>query len=71
MLIKLGCFVRYMFIFMVFVLIMVFFVGLIKFKEYYIEGNYLLVFLDVVVFVVLVFVMLEVFFVVFKFKKEL
>ena len=55
---------------MVFVLIMAFFAGLIKLKEYYIEGNYLLVFLDAVVLVVSVLVMLEAFSVVSKLKKE-
>lgn len=55
---------------MVFVLIMAFFAGLIKLKEYYVEGNYLLVFLDAVVLVVSVLVMLEAFSVVSKLKKE-
>jgi len=55
---------------MVLVLIMAFFAGLIKLKEYYVEGNYLLVFLDAVVLVVSVLVMLEAFSVVSKLKKE-
>ena len=70
MLIKLGRPARYTLIPMVFVLIMAFFAGLIKLKEYYIEGNYLLVFLDAVVLVVSVLVMLEAFSVVSKLKKE-
>ncbi|CAA0330847.1 Carbon starvation protein A homolog [Alteromonas infernus] len=70
MLIKLGRPARYTLIPMVFVLIMAFFAGLIKLKEYYVEGNYLLVFLDAVVLVVSVLVMLEAFSVVSKLKKE-
>jgi carbon starvation protein len=55
---------------MVFVLVMAFFAGLIKLKEYYVEGNYLLVFLDAVVLIVSVLVMLEAFSVVSKLKRE-
>ncbi|GAB3096629.1 carbon starvation protein A [Aestuariicella hydrocarbonica] len=56
---------------MVFVLVMAFFAGLIKLKEYYLDGNYLLVFLDAIVLIVSVLVMLEAFAVVSKFKRDL
>jgi carbon starvation protein len=70
MLIKLGRPAKYTLIPMVFVLVMAFFAGLIKLKEYYVEGNYLLVFLDAVVLIVSVLVMLEAFSVVSKLKRE-
>jgi carbon starvation protein len=70
MLIKLGRPARYTLIPMAFVLVMAFFAGLIKLKEYYMAENYLLVFLDAVVLVVSVLVMLEAFSVVSKLKKE-
>ena len=70
MLIKLGRPARYTLIPMVFVLAMAFFAGLIKLKEYYAEGNYLLVFLDALVLVVSVLVMLEAWSVISKFKKD-
>ena len=70
MLIKLGRPAKYTLIPMVFVLVMAFFAGLIKLKEYYLAENYLLVFLDAVVLVVSVLVMLEAFSVVSKLKKD-
>ena len=70
MLIKLGRPAKYTLVPMVFVLVMAFFAGLIKLKEYYLAENYLLVFLDAVVLVVSVLVMLEAFSVVSKLKKD-
>jgi carbon starvation protein len=69
MLIKMGRPARYTLIPMVFVLVMAFFAGLIKLKEYYLAENYLLVFLDAVVLVVSVLVMLEAWSVVAKLRS--
>ena len=54
---------------MVFVLVMAFFAGIIKLKEYWLEQNYLLVFLDAVVLIVSVLVMLEAASVIKRFRK--
>ncbi len=71
MLIKMHRPAIYTMIPMTFVLVMAFFAGLIKLKEYYLAGNYLLVFLDAIVLIVSVLVMLEAFAVVSKFKRDL
>jgi carbon starvation protein len=55
---------------MTFVIVMAFLAGIIKLKEYYLEGNYLLVFLDAVVLIVSVLVMLESWSVIRKFKRQ-
>ena len=49
---------------------MAFLAGIIKLKEYYLDGNYLLVFLDAVVLIVSVLVMLESWSVIRKFKRQ-
>lgn len=58
-LIKLDRPSRYTLIPMTFVLAMAFFAGLIKLVEYYHEGNWLLVVLDIIVLIVSILVMLE------------
>ena len=58
-LIKLGRTAKVTLIPMTFVLCMAFFAGLIKLAEYYKEGNWLLVGLDLIVLIVSVLVMLE------------
>ncbi|MBD1581181.1 carbon starvation protein A [Pseudoalteromonas sp. S16_S37] len=58
-LIKLGRPAKYTLIPMSFVLLMAFFAGIIKLQEYYQQGNWLLVGLDIIVLVVSVLVMLE------------
>ncbi|BBN82451.1 carbon starvation protein A [Pseudoalteromonas sp. A25] len=58
-LIKLGRPAKYTLIPMSFVLLMAFFAGVIKLQEYYQQGNWLLVILDIIVLVVSVLVMLE------------
>ncbi|NOU52589.1 carbon starvation protein A [Pseudoalteromonas sp. JBTF-M23] len=58
-LIKLGRPAKYTLIPMSFVLLMAFFAGVIKLQEYYQQGNWLLVGLDIIVLVVSVLVMLE------------
>ncbi|QPG05937.1 carbon starvation protein A [Salinimonas marina] len=70
MLIKMGRPAKFTLIPMTFVLIMAFFAGLIKLKEYYLAENYLLVFLDAVVLIVSVLVMLEAWSVISRFKKS-
>jgi len=55
---------------MTFVIVMAFLAGTIKLKEYYLDGNYLLVFLDAVVLIVSVLVMLESWSVIRKFKRQ-
>ena len=55
---------------MTFVIVMAFLAGIIKLKEYYLDGNYLLVFLDAVVLIVSVLVMLESWSVIRKFKRQ-
>jgi len=70
MLIKMHRPAIYTLIPMTFVLIMAFFAGIIKLQEYFVEKNYLLVFLDAVVLIVSVLVMLESWSVIAKFKRE-
>ncbi|MBD3587023.1 carbon starvation protein A [Salinimonas sp. HHU 13199] len=70
MLIKLGRPAKYTLIPMFFVLVMAFFAGVIKLKEYYLAENYLLVFLDAVVLIVSILVMLEAWSVISRFKKS-
>ncbi|MYM62640.1 carbon starvation protein A [Pseudomaricurvus sp. HS19] len=70
MLIKLNRPAYFTLIPMTFVLVMAFLAGLIKLKEYYLAGNYLLVFLDAVVLIVSVLVMLEAVAVIAAFKRE-
>ncbi|WP_218354532.1 carbon starvation CstA family protein [Alteromonas lipotrueiana] len=70
MLIKMGRPAKFTLIPMTFVLVMAFFAGLIKLKEYYLAENYLLVFLDAVVLIVSVLVMLEAWSVISRFKKS-
>ena len=55
---------------MTFVIVMAFLAGIIKLKEYYLDGNYLLVLLDAVVLIVSVLVMLESWSVIRKFKRQ-
>ncbi|MEI5639407.1 MULTISPECIES: carbon starvation CstA family protein [unclassified Pseudoalteromonas] len=69
-LIKLGRPARYTLVPMVFVLVMAFFAGIIKLGEYYQQGNWLLVVLDVIVLVVSVLVMLEAWSVINKTKAS-
>ena len=69
-LIKLGRPAKYTLIPMTFVLVMAFFAGLIKLAEYYREGNWLLVGLDLIVLVVSVLVMLEAWSAIVKHKAE-
>ncbi len=59
MLIKLKRPAIYTLVPMMFVIVMAFLAGIIKLKEYYLAGNYLLVGLDAIVLVVSVLVMLE------------
>lgn len=61
---------KYTLIPMSFVLLMAFFAGIIKLSEYYQQGNWLLVTLDVVVLIVSVLVMLEAWSVIVKHKKN-
>ncbi|RDV24219.1 carbon starvation protein A [Alteromonas aestuariivivens] len=68
MLIKLHRPAIYTLVPMMFVLVMAFLAGLIKLKEYYLAGNYLLVVLDAVVLIVSVLVMLEAGAVISKFR---
>ncbi|MBU3023916.1 carbon starvation protein A [Aestuariibacter sp. A3R04] len=70
MLIKMNRPAIYTLVPMTFVLVMAFFAGVIKLQEYWIEENYLLVFLDAVVLVVSVMVMLEAWSVIARFKRE-
>ncbi|WP_105169035.1 carbon starvation CstA family protein [Pseudoalteromonas sp. T1lg23B] len=69
-LIKLGRPAKYTLIPMSFVLLMAFFAGLIKLQEYYQQGNWLLVVLDVIVLVVSVLVMLEAWSVIAKHRSK-
>ncbi|MCF6436817.1 carbon starvation protein A [Pseudoalteromonas sp. MMG022] len=69
-LIKLGRPAKYTLIPMSFVLLMAFFAGLIKLQEYYQQGNWLLVVLDVIVLVVSVLVMLEAWSVMAKHRRN-
>ncbi len=69
MLIKLKRPAIYTLVPMVFVLVMAFFAGLIKLKEYWLADNYLLVFLDAVVLIVSVLVMLEAAAVIKRFRQ--
>lgn len=70
MLIKLKRPAIYTLVPMMFVIVMAFLAGIIKLKEYYLAGNYLLVGLDAIVLVVSVLVMLESWSVVRRFKAE-
>ncbi|MCU7554563.1 carbon starvation protein A [Alteromonas sp. ASW11-19] len=70
MLIKMKRPARYTLIPMLFVLVMAFFAGLIKLKEYWLAENYLLVFLDAIVLVVSVLVMLEAWSVIARFRRS-
>ncbi|MEC4087713.1 carbon starvation protein A [Pseudoalteromonas rubra] len=69
-LMKLGRPAKFTLIPMMFVILMAFFAGLIKLGEYYEQGNWLLVGLDIVVLVVSVLVMLEAWSVVSKLKIQ-
>ncbi|ALU45012.1 carbon starvation CstA family protein [Pseudoalteromonas rubra] len=69
-LMKLGRPAKFTLIPMMFVILMAFFAGLIKLGEYYEQGNWLLVGLDIVVLVVSVLVMLEAWSVVSKLKLQ-
>lgn len=69
MLIKLKRPAIYTLVPMVFVLVMAFFAGIIKLKEYWLAKNYLLVFLDAVVLIVSVLVMLEAAAVIKRFRR--
>ncbi|GGW83133.1 carbon starvation CstA family protein [Alteromonas halophila] len=69
MLIKLKRPAIYTLVPMVFVLVMAFFAGVIKLKEYWLADNYLLVFLDAVVLIVSVLVMLEAAAVIKRFRR--
>ncbi|RZM81696.1 carbon starvation protein A [Pseudoalteromonas rubra] len=69
-LIKLGRPAKFTLIPMIFVILMAFFAGVIKLGEYYEQGNWLLVALDVIVLVVSVLVMLEAWSVVSKLKLQ-
>ena len=68
MLIKLKRPAIYTLVPMMFVIVMAFLAGVIKLKEYYLAGNYLLVGLDAIVLVVSVLVMLESWLVIRRFK---
>ena len=68
MLIKLKRPAIYTLVPMMFVIVMAFLAGVIKLKEYYLAGNYLLVGLDAIVLVVSVLVMLESWSVIRRFK---
>lgn len=70
MLIKLKRPAIYTLVPMMFVIVMAFLAGIIKLKEYYLAGNYLLVGLDAIVLVVSVLVMLESWSVIRRFKAE-
>ena len=70
MLIKANRPAKYTLIPMSFVLIMAFFAGVIKLGEYYQQGNWLLVTLDLLVLVVSVLVMLEAWSVIVKHRKD-
>ena len=70
MLIKLKRPAIYTLVPMMFVIVMAFLAGVIKLKEYYLAGNYLLVGLDAIVLVVSVLVMLESWSVIRRFKAE-
>ena len=70
MLIKLGRPARYTLIPMVFVMITSCWAALIKLKEFYLDGNWLLVTIDIVVLVTSVLVILEAFSVISKFRRE-
>ncbi|QJR81424.1 carbon starvation protein A [Alteromonas pelagimontana] len=70
MLIKMNRPAIYTLIPMTFVLVMAFFAGIIKLKEYFLAENYLLVFLDAVVLIVSVMVMLEAWSVISRFRRE-
>ncbi|BFM06466.1 carbon starvation CstA family protein [Halioxenophilus aromaticivorans] len=70
MLIKMHRPAIYTLIPMSFVLVMAFFAGIIKLKEYFLAENYLLVFLDAIVLIVSVLVMLEAWSVIAKFKQQ-
>lgn len=70
MLIKLGRPARYTLIPMVFVMITSCWAALIKLKEFYLDGNWLLVTIDVVVLVTSVLVILEAFSVISKFRRD-
>ena len=69
-LIKLGRPAKYTLIPMSFVLVMAFFAGLIKLVEYYEQGNWLLMSLDIVVLVVSVLVMLEAWSVISRLRQD-
>ncbi|URQ91171.1 carbon starvation protein A [Pseudoalteromonas sp. SCSIO 43101] len=70
MLIKANRSAKYTLIPMSFVLVMAFFAGVIKLGEYYQQGNWLLVTLDLLVLVVSVLVMLEAWSVIVKHRKD-
>ncbi len=70
MLIKLKRPAIYTLVPMMFVIVMAFLAGIIKLKEYYLAGNYLLVGLDAIVLIVSVLVMLESWSVIRRFKTE-
>ena len=70
MLIKLKRPAIYTLVPMMFVIVMAFLAGVIKLKEYYLAGNYLLVGLDAIVLVVSVLVMLESWSVIRRFRAE-
>ena len=70
MLIKANRPAKYTLIPMSFVLVMAFFAGVIKLGEYYQQGNWLLVTLDLLVLVVSVLVMLEAWFRIAKHRKD-
>ena len=70
MLIKLGRPARYTMIPMIFVLITSSWAALIKLKEFYLAGNWLLVMIDVVVVVTTFMVILEAVSVISKYKRE-
>lgn len=69
-LIKLGRPARYTLFPMIFVLCMAFFAGVLKLFEYYEEGNWLLVGLDLLVLIVSVMVILEAWSVITKYRAE-
>ena len=70
MLIKLGRPARYTMLPMIFVLITSFWAGAVKLLEFYRDGNYLLVVIDVIVLVTSVLVMLEAASVIGKFRRS-
>jgi carbon starvation protein len=70
MLIKLGRPARYTMLPMIFVLIVSFWAGVVKLLEFYRDGNYLLVVIDVIVLVTSLLVMLEAASVISKFRKS-